>query len=119
MEFSDFLRNRRNNLGLSQQELADEISLNGYSTSKARVGHWETGRNRPPLELDEFRVALALALNMDIAELLDELGYEVSEHRYSSDARLAADIVDVLPNNARRLAIAYLKLLKNEFGTAG
>jgi transcriptional regulator with XRE-family HTH domain len=115
MEFRDFLKQRRQELDLSQQELADRLSDKGHETSYARVSHWETGRNKPPLENPEFRRALALALEMDVNTMLARLGYVAFDDERSPEARLAADIVDNLPAEGRELALDILRSLEKRY----
>ena len=74
MEVKDFLRARRAQLGMTQEKLATRLEELGQETSYARVGHWETGRNKPPLHNKEFRTALAIALEMDVNEMMAALG---------------------------------------------
>src|SRR6266853_1979133 len=97
MEFREFLKTRRATLHLSQAELADALSARGQETSPGRVGHWETGRNSPPLENAYFRDALASALHMDVNDLLAQLGFIVVDTQRSKEALLAAQIIDHLP----------------------
>lgn len=115
MEFKAFLRHRREKLGISQAEVAERLSDHGEETSSARVGHWETGRNKPPLEDLRFRRALALALEMDANSMMTELGYVTSQDAYSSEARLAAEIVDQLPTEGKELALDILRSLEKRF----
>jgi len=115
MKFPEFLKNKRQALGLSQLQLANKLSDLGQETSPARVGHWETGRNKPPIEELPFRRALALVLEMDINDMMNELGYVVSDDDRSTQARRAAEIVDYLPDDAKELALDYLELLQNRY----
>jgi transcriptional regulator with XRE-family HTH domain len=115
MEFKTFLRQRREKLGITQAEVANRLSDHGEETSSARVGHWETGRNKPPLEDLRFRRSLALALEMDVNSMMAELGYVTADEEYSSEARLAAEIVDQLPTEGRELAIEILRTLEKRF----
>ena len=115
MDFREFLKTRRTTLKISQAQLADELSARGQETSSARVGHWETGRNNPPLENPHFREALASVLQMDVNDLMAELGFIVADNQRSKEALLAAQIIDHLPPLARDLAIDYLKLLEKRF----
>jgi transcriptional regulator with XRE-family HTH domain len=91
----------------------------GFEVSKSTISHWEIGRNRLPLDDPQFRTAMALALELDVAMMLNQLGYEVSSENRSDEARLAADIVDQLPKDAKVLAIDYLKLLQARFSGEG
>jgi transcriptional regulator with XRE-family HTH domain len=115
MEFKIFLKSRRFQLGITQEELARRLTSFGHETGSKRVGHWETGRNKPPLEDAGFRDALARSLEMDINTLLDELGYIVDESELSLEARRAANIVEHLPPAGRQLAIDYLQVLEKNF----
>jgi len=117
MEFKTFLRSRREALGLTQQELADALALSGQETSYARVSHWETGRNKPPLESAPFRKALAAALDMDVNELMSTLGFVVIEDNRSSNARLAADMMDDLPEDAQQMVIDIIKTIKQRYAS--
>lgn len=115
MEFKDFLRRRRLQLGISQADVADRLSSFGEETGHARVGHWETGRNKAPLENDKFRVALAAALEIDVNDMMADLGYIVADESRSGEAKLAASIVDELPADIRQLAIEQLRALQRRF----
>lgn len=115
MEFREFLKARRTALKMSQAQIADELSARGQETSSARVGHWETGRNNPPLENPHFREALASVLQLDVNNLMTELGFIVVDSKRSKDALLAAQIIDHLPPLARELAIDFLTLLEKKF----
>lgn len=115
MEFKVFLRKRREALGLTQQKVADELSAKGYEASPAKVGHWETGRNKPPLNDPTFRRIMASVLQMDINQMMDDLGYIINSEDRSAEAQLAAAIVDDLPPDAQNLALDYLQLLQKRF----
>lgn len=115
MQFKEFLRYRRLELDLTQAELAERLTIYGHATKPARVGHWETGRNRPPLTEASFRSALALALQMDVNRLLSEIGYVVRDEDRSKEAMIAAEIVEGLPPDAKQLAIDYLHVLEKRF----
>lgn len=114
MEFKDFLRQRRAELQISQQELADRLSERGQETSYARVSHWETGRNQPPIELVAFRNALALSLEMTVDDLMRTLGY-ITSGNLSENAIQAAQIIERLPNDAQELALDLLHQLERRF----
>lgn len=119
MKFNVFLKRRRAELGLTQGQVAEGLSMRGYETSSGRVGHWETGRNRAPLEDARFRHALASVLQLDVNEMMTELGYVVFDSERSKEAQLAAEIVDQLPSDARLLALDYLQVLERRFSKSG
>lgn len=115
MEFREFLRVERTRMNLSQAKLAERLSDLGQETSAARVGHWETGRNKPPIENPKFRQVLAMALEMDVNEMMNRLGFTNNDEDRSEEARYAAEIVEHLPAEAKSLAIEYLDLLKRRY----
>lgn len=104
----NWLRVRREFVGLTQDELAAKLQLAGFTYSRAAVSHWETGRYPIPLADSQFREALAHILKMSVGSLLREAGYETVTE-YSEDARQAAEIVDQLSEHERKLALRLLK----------
>lgn len=117
MKITEYLPQRRKELSISQAELATRLSNLGQETSPARVGHWETGRNNPPLNEPLFRQALSIALETDVNTMMNKLGYVVTTSEISEDARRAAAIVDSLPDDAKGLAIDYLEVLLKRYVT--
>jgi transcriptional regulator with XRE-family HTH domain len=115
MVTSAFIKQRRAKLDLSQAKLAQRLTDLGQTTSHTRVAHWESGRNKPPLEDPKFRVALAVALEIDVNDMMAELGYVVTDEHRSAEALIAAEIVDQLPAEAKQLAIDYLRVLEKRF----
>lgn len=115
MKISEFLKARRQELRISQADLATRLTLRGQDTTKASIGHWETDRNQPPLKDPEFRLALASALEIDVNQMMAILGFVVTEDDRSKEARRAADIIDRLPSEARSLALDYLAMLEDRY----
>lgn len=115
MHLGSFIRQRRDELNMSQQDLATRLTLLGHTTLKASVGHWERGRNDPPLMDAEFRSALAHALQMDVTEMMVRMGLVKIDLQGSQESRLAAEIVERLPEDKRQLAVELLKALEKEF----
>lgn len=115
MEFREFLRTRREQLGISQAELAERLSERGEEASSARVGHWETGRNKPPLEDLKFRQAIASALEIDVNKMMIQLGFVILDVDRSTEARQAADIIDALPETLRSYALEYLHTFERQY----
>lgn len=117
MDSKELIRNRRLELGLTQEELAGRLSDLGQETRHARVGHWETGRNRPPLEDRRFREALARVLEIDSNQMMESLGFIRDTNEQTEEARLGATIIDRLPQKARQIALAQLKALEKAFSS--
>ncbi len=111
----EFLRLRMAQLGLSQSGLATRLTLRGHSITKGGVGHWLTERTEMPLRDEQFRLTLASVLEIDVNQMMREMGYVLTEDDRSEKARLAADIIDQLPSDAQELAIDYLKILERRY----
>ena len=118
MEFKDALRRRRETLGLTPQQLANLITRYGSPTSAADVQLWERGRNFPPLELAEFRQALAAALQTSVERI--ERGMRLSvkaveaeppKRVWSVDAERAAEIIDSMTPDLRLMALSVLSVM--------
>jgi transcriptional regulator with XRE-family HTH domain len=105
---NNWLRDRRDKLHISQETLAARLQEQGFPYSAGTISHWERGRYKPPMNHPEFRQALASVLKMSVPAMLLAAGYEATPH-YSEDAMHAADIVDQLPDDKRRLALGILE----------
>ena len=112
MQFKDFLNKRKIELKYSLSDIADKVHQGGYEISVAGVGHWSTGRSVPDLSDYIIRNAIAVALQIDVNEMMDKLGYIVHENARSKEAQLAAAIVDQLPDDKKRLAIGILEQIR-------
>jgi transcriptional regulator with XRE-family HTH domain len=119
MDFKHWFKEKRESCELTQSNVAEELTRRGHPTSPARVSHWESGRNKPPLDNPLFREALASVLTIDVNEMMSDLGFVVIETNRSKEAQLAASIVDHLPQDARQLAIDYLQVLERRFSQTG
>lgn len=111
----DWIRKRRIELDLNQEELAARLQVSGFSATRASISHWENGRHMPPLDDPNFRQSLAKALKLRESEMLERAGYQVVVSPQSEDARRAASIIDRLPEPARELALDYLQMLEKRF----
>lgn len=119
VQIADFLRARLAELDISQADLARRLTLRGKSTTRATVGHWVAGRNYPPIEDRDFRMALAASLEIDVNELMTRIGFAVVDSDRSKEAMRAADIIDRLPSEAKSLALEYLDMLDRRYVTTG
>lgn len=106
----EWLKKRRKQLGLSQEELANRLQLAGYGASRSSVGQWETGHARPQLDNPELVKALSLAVELDINTVLRLSGYNVVTN-HSSTAERIATLVDQLPEEKQQLALALVEQL--------
>jgi transcriptional regulator with XRE-family HTH domain len=72
MEELHFLRERRKELGLSQNDLELRLKSRGVNLSRKTISAWERGQR--DLELDDAALkALAESLRWDVDQLLDAL----------------------------------------------
>jgi len=108
----NWLRSKREALGISQEELATRLQLNGQDVSRASISGWEHGRYHPPLENRTFRRALAISLGISMSDLLRAAGYEIADDSRSPAARLAADIVDEMQPEDQELALRLLAVVQ-------
>ena len=113
MSFSNFLIQRMQQLEMSLQDLATLLTLKGFDTSKATVGHWRTERSKPPLDDPQFRLALAHALEMDVNAMMEALGYIVHHDQLSPIAKRVAEVVDTLPVSDQPLALKLIEQLRS------
>ena len=91
------IKNSRQKLHLSQQELADKLHI-----SRATVSKWETGKGMPDISL---LLPLADCLNLSIAELLKENGHPILAQMFTG-FQWGCDLVQiVLPLGAAVKAI--------------
>lgn len=108
----NWIRERRDEIGISQDDLARRLQLEGETIDRSAIGHWENDRRVPRLNNRRFRQALAKALELDEAELLLKSGYHLySEHTESGEE--GAHIIDRLDPYRQDLAIRLLKALEN------
>lgn len=110
---TNWLRERREQLHLNQEELAARLQLVGFDVARASISHWETGRFNPPFNDPAFTKAFAQVLKMSVNSMLKQAGYEIITD-LSENARHAAEIVDQLPSDRQRLAIGILEQLLRE-----
>lgn len=104
----NWIKERRQLLGLTQRELVERLSMEGIEVSQSAIAHWETERFNIPLSEKRFREILAKVLKMSVQEILINEGYEV-DRRYGKNAMKAADIVDQLDEGQQELALGMLE----------
>lgn len=108
---TDWIKRKREELHLSQDELAAQLQVEGYDVSRAAVSHWENGKYNPPLDNPEFVRSIARILKMSVNGVLIEAGYPIQLDDFSEAARRAADIVNQLPSTKQSLALGILEQL--------
>lgn len=96
-----WMRDRRQELRLTLEDVAQRLQLEGVSYTAASVGHWETGKRSVPMHDLAFVHALARVLKLDVPTVLRLSGYPVAA-RYSELSERIASIAERLPENDRR-----------------
>lgn len=109
----NWLRQRMQEVGISTDvELARLLELEGLSYTPGAVGHWATGTRKPPFHKSDFREGLARVLKLTEAEMLRRAGYSAANPRRSKEAEIAADIVDDLPPDKKKMAVRILEVMR-------
>ena len=108
----NWLRKRREELDLSQDELAAQLQVAGVVASRSAVSAWETERNKAPLDDVAFRQVLGRILRLSEPELLKRAGFVVMRTNRSEAAELAADLINDLPPDRQELAIRLIEQLR-------
>jgi transcriptional regulator with XRE-family HTH domain len=106
MQLSQVIRERREELQLTQADLADLMKRQGYSrVVRSTLSHLETGRNKR-LPDPEFFSALADALDLPPKSLLIAAGYlATDEVDLDPETEQLAQRVTALPDERRKATI--------------
>lgn len=107
-QFNEALRNRREALNLSPEDLARRLTRLSYPTTGADVQLWERGRNVPPLDDAGFREALAMALQVNVKKLEGAIRLPDRKRELSEEGEEAATLIDSMPEETRKLALEIL-----------
>lgn len=106
-----WLKNRRQHLGMSQEDLAARLQLAGFDFERSTVGHWEQARYRPPFENPSFVKAMSEILDLPIPKMLYMAGFEI-QTTHGELAEQAAYLIDSLPPDKQKLALRILEQFK-------
>lgn len=104
---NDWIRQRREALKLSQDDLAARLQIAGLDVTRAAVSHWENGRYSSPLDTAIAIKALADALEVTIGELLAQIGYEANGELTSKERQ----VINALRRGDK---IEAIRLISNE-----
>jgi transcriptional regulator with XRE-family HTH domain len=107
----NWLRQRREELKLNQDELTARLQVEGVAITRASVSNWENGKHSMPLNDPEFRVRLAKAVKLSEREILQLSGYDIGQFGHTDEGERAASIVDRLPAEKKELAIKLLEAM--------
>jgi transcriptional regulator with XRE-family HTH domain len=110
-----WMKQRREQLGMSQSEFATLLSQQGLTIKKSAVSKWETGHTPLPLQAPENRRIIADALQISIQELLILAGYEI-ETLFSPEARMVAVVFDQLLAAEKEAVIGMMEYFVEKRG---
>lgn len=106
----NWIRQRRKELGYSQDDLARILQLAGHDVVRTTISHWEIGRAVPPLGDPGFVVELAKALKLDATTVLESAGYPIQSH-HSPIGERAARLIDTFDEDKQKLALRLVESL--------
>lgn len=107
-----WIRQRREQLKISQEELSARLQVKGFDISRATVAHWEQGRYFSPINNPEFAKALATALDIGVLDMFIRAGFDLNIQ--DQKAAIGAEIIHKLPSNRQDTAIVILEQLLKE-----
>ena len=108
-----WLKIRRKELMISQDDLASRLQLVGQDISRGTISHWEIGRNEIPFNDPDFTKGLARALELPLIDMFYRAGY-IDSKDLSEEATRAAAIVEAMTPDRKRTALAILEQLSKE-----
>lgn len=113
MRVSEYIAQRRSELRYSLEDLARQITLAGYACQKSNVWQWESEyrQTQAPIQKREFRLALAAALQVDVNDMMQALDFIIHDDQRSPEARRAAELVDHMPPEKRKMALDVLEAM--------
>jgi len=113
MTSTHWLKQRREALQITQEQLAERLSAGGMPLTKAAISKWEVSKAPLPLQTPENRRLIADALELTILELLILDGYEIQDD-WSYQTRLVAMLFDSLPPDDQDTVLMMMQHLKDK-----
>ncbi|MBC7870582.1 MAG: helix-turn-helix transcriptional regulator [Chitinophagaceae bacterium] len=111
MRSEHWLKQRRDILGITQDQLAERLTSGGMQITKAAISKWEKGKTPLPLQTAHNRHLIATALELAISELLVLDGYEI-DIDFSRETRLIATLCETLSSQDREFILIMVNHLK-------
>jgi len=107
-----WIKERRNELSLSQEDVARQLQLDGFTLTRATIGHWESGKARPPLNDPAFVDALARSLRLDATTVLQFSGFDI-QTSHTEIAERVARLIDRMSAEDQLRALKVVEALLN------
>jgi DNA-binding XRE family transcriptional regulator len=108
-----WITERRKELDINQDDLANRLRPYGINVTRATISHWEKGRYKPPFDEPTFTEAMANALEMDVRSVLINLGYNFVEHP-AETVEKAVSIIERMSPDRQKRALQMLELLAKD-----
>lgn len=112
-----WMQERRKELRLSQEELANRLQAEGWDISRSSVSAWEQGYNNPPVDKEGFLTVLSTVFKMSVPEILAAFGYQTSVEATSPEIIRATELMRKLPSNAQKEALEHIEIVSRRFFT--
>jgi hypothetical protein len=112
MTFELFVEKRKDELGMSYADVARELTLAGYSVSKQLVHSWVKGTKKPDVRDGKTRTALCSVFRIDEVSLFALFDIHIKTQPSSPEARYAAQLIDSMPDEKRKMAIGILEQIR-------
>lgn len=106
-----WLKQLRQEVDLSQDDLAARLQLAGLKYGRSAVGNWESGRAPVPLKDPEFVVALASILKTTENKIMLAAGYRLTTKNHTQISERIANIVDDLPPDKQQMALRVIQAI--------
>ncbi len=108
----DLMKERREQLGLNQGELAKRLNDAGMDITRMAISAWESGRNSTPLDaIPQIRI-LADVLEIEISDLFRLTDAQVNSEALSPVASRIALIVDSLTPDTQEMILEMVKAVQ-------
>jgi transcriptional regulator with XRE-family HTH domain len=115
MKLGELIKRRREILKLSRADLSTRLEDRGIHFPQSTLRNWETGVRQSENDWNpNFLEALAEVLEMDVLEMLDELGFPVIPPGLTVDNLMLIQKLRELPEEKRRRAIRMLITIIDE-----
>ena len=105
IRFNNKIKEARTEKGMTQKQLAEELTKMGHKTSNTAIANWESGLNKPDIDTLE---AICIILEKDGNYFFDTLG---NSFRYASHNRINTEGLD---ENDMEEVNNYVEFVRNK-----
>lgn len=106
-----WLRTMREEVGLTQDDIAARLQLEGLKFGRSAISNWESGRTPVPLKDPEFVQLLASILKTTENKIMLAAGYRLTTKNHTQISERIANIVDDLPPDKQQMALRVIQAI--------